>query len=141
MLGRHAHRPAKRPAAAAQDFNALWTGTDCWFIQGCTRNEYHEYRVEDQGFGEKGCLFFSHRAATGPLAYGPCQTSCWWNRRSSQNARRRALLRLHRPDFPQAYPFFFTRNIEGIPRQLPDGVDPLTTWPTRAMAAAPAPPD
>ncbi len=27
--------------------------------QGCTHNEYHEYRVEDDDFGGPGCMFFS----------------------------------------------------------------------------------
>ena len=39
--------------------------------QGCTRNEYHEYRVEESSFGESGCLFF-HLGCHGPLVLGPC---------------------------------------------------------------------
>ena len=41
--------------------------------QGCTRNEYHEYRVEEKKFGEKGCLFF-YMGCHGPLVTGPVQT-------------------------------------------------------------------
>jgi hydrogenase small subunit len=37
----------------------LWYGM--LIHQGCTRNEYHEYRVEDRDFGERGCLFFQHQ--------------------------------------------------------------------------------
>jgi len=50
--------------------------------QGCTRNEYHEYRVEEQDFGERGCLFF-HKGCHGPLVYGPCN-KLLWNRRNSK---------------------------------------------------------
>ena len=42
-----------------------WNAPEPWYgmlvHQGCTRNEYHEYRVEEQEFGEKGCLFFPSR--------------------------------------------------------------------------------
>jgi len=50
--------------------------------QGCTRNEYHEYRVEEKQFGEKGCLFF-YMGCQGPLVKGPCN-KILWNRRSSK---------------------------------------------------------
>ncbi len=105
--------------------------------QGCTRNEYHEYRVEDQGFGEKGCLFF-HMGCHGPLAYGPCN-KVLWNRRSSKTRVGVPCFGCTRPDFPQPYPFFHTRNIEGIPRQLPDGVDRAHYMAYKGMAAAAAP--
>jgi hydrogenase small subunit len=44
-----------------------------------------------------------------------------------------------RPDFPQPYPFFQTRNIEGIPLELPDGVDRAHYLAYKGMAAAAAP--
>ncbi|MDX9722201.1 MAG: NADH:ubiquinone oxidoreductase, partial [Myxococcota bacterium] len=50
--------------------------------QGCVRNEYHEYRVEERQFGERGCLFF-YLGCRGPIAYGPCN-KVLWNRRSSK---------------------------------------------------------
>ena len=43
--------------------------------QGCTRNEYHQYRVEDKKFGEKGCLFFTW-AATAPWPTAPATSCC-----------------------------------------------------------------
>lgn len=105
--------------------------------QGCTRNEYHEYRVEEQDFGEKGCLFF-HLGCHGPLAYGPCN-KVLWNRRSSKTRVGVPCFGCTRPDFPQPYAFFDTENIEGIPIQLPDGVDRAHYLAYKGMAAAAAP--
>lgn len=105
--------------------------------QGCTRNEYHEYRVEEKVFGEKGCLFF-HMGCHGPLATGPCN-KLLWNRRSSKTRVGVPCFGCTRPDFPQPYPFFETRNIEGIPIELPDGVSRAHYMAYKGMAAAAAP--
>ena len=105
--------------------------------QGCTRNEYHEYRVEEQDFGERGCLFF-HMGCHGPLAFGPCN-KVLWNRRSSKTRVGVPCFGCTRPDFPQPYPFFTTRNIEGIPKELPDGIDRAHYLAYKGMAAAAAP--
>jgi hydrogenase small subunit len=105
--------------------------------QGCTRNEYHEYRVEEHDFGETGCLFF-HMGCHGPLAFGPCN-KILWNRRSSKTRVGVPCLGCTRPDFPQAYPFFKTRSLEEIPLQLPDGVDRAHYLAYKGMAAAAAP--
>lgn len=105
--------------------------------QGCTRNEYHEYRVEENDFGEVGCLFF-HMGCHGPLAYGPCN-KILWNQRSSKTRVGVPCFGCTRPDFPQSYPFYETQNIEGIPLQLPDGVDRAHYLAYKGMAAAAAP--
>lgn len=105
--------------------------------QGCTRNEYHEYRVEEKRFGEKGCLFF-YMGCHGPLANGSCNKSLW-NRRSSKTRVGVPCFGCTRPDFPQSYPFFQTRNIEGIPIELPDGVSRAHYLAYKGMAAAAAP--
>ena len=105
--------------------------------QGCTRNEYHEYRVEERDFGEMGCLFF-HLGCHGPLVYGPCN-KVLWNRRSSKTRVGVPCFGCTRPDFPQKYPFFKTQSIEDIPLQLPDGVDRAHYLAYKGMAAAAAP--
>lgn len=105
--------------------------------QGCTRNEYHEYRVEENNFGEKGCLFF-HLGCHGPLAYGACNKMLW-NGRNSKTRVGVPCFGCTRPDFPQTYPFFQTRNIEGIPLELPDGVDRAHYLAYKGIAAAAAP--
>lgn len=105
--------------------------------QGCTRNEYHEYRVEEKKFGEKGCLFF-YMGCHGPLVTGQCNKALW-NRRSSKTRVGVPCFGCTRPDFPQQYPFFETRNIEGIPIELPDGVSRAHYMAYKGMAAAAAP--
>jgi len=105
--------------------------------QGCTRNEYHEYRVEEKQFGEKGCMFF-YLGCHGPLVHGPCN-KILWNRRSSKTRVGVPCFGCTRPDFPQYYPFFETRNIEGIPIELPDGVGRAHYLAYKGMAAAAAP--
>jgi NiFe hydrogenase small subunit HydA len=106
--------------------------------QGCTRNEYHEYRVEDRKFGEKGCLFF-HLGCHGPLVSGACN-KVLWNQRSSKTRAGVPCVGCTRPDFPQAYPFFQTRNVEGIPLELPREVSRPHYMAYKSMAAAAAPP-
>ncbi|MBF0460127.1 MAG: NADH:ubiquinone oxidoreductase [Magnetococcales bacterium] len=105
--------------------------------QGCTRNDYHEYRVEESSFAERGCLFF-HLGCHGPLTHGPCNRSLW-NRRSSKTRAGVPCFGCTSPDFPQPYPFFQTRNIEGIPIALPDGVSRAHYMAYKGMAAAAAP--
>ena len=105
--------------------------------QGCTRNEYHEYRVEEKQFGEKGCLFF-YMGCQGPLVTGPCN-KILWNRRSSKTRVGVPCFGCTHMDFPQQYPFFKTRNIEGIPIELPAGVSRAHYMAYKGMAAAAAP--
>ena len=105
--------------------------------QGCTRNEYHEYRVEDRKFGEKGCMFF-HLGCQGPLVHGPCN-KLLWSKRSSKTRVGVPCFGCTRPDFPQHYPFFETRNIEGIPIELPEGINRAHYMAYKGMAAAAAP--
>lgn len=105
--------------------------------QGCLRNEYHEYRVEEHQFGERGCLFF-HRGCRGPLTSGPCN-KLLWNRRSSKTNVGVPCVGCTSPEFPQPYPFFETRNIADVPLELPDGVDRAHYLAYKGMAAAAAP--
>lgn len=105
--------------------------------QGCTRNEYHEYRVEESDFGELGCLFF-HMGCAGPLVPGPCNTLLW-NRQSSKPRAGVPCFGCTDPEFPRATPFFQTPNIEGIPLSLPVGVNRAHYMVYKGMAAAAAP--
>lgn len=105
--------------------------------QGCVRNEYHEYRVEEHNFGEKGCLFF-YLGCRGPLTHGPCN-KVLWGRRSSKTRVGVPCVGCTEPDFPQPYPFFETRNIAEIPIELPTGVDRAHYLAYTGMAAAAAP--
>lgn len=105
--------------------------------QGCMRNEYHEYRVEEEDFGKRGCLFF-HMGCRGPLTHGSCN-KLLWNGCSSKTTVGVPCFGCTHPDFPQPYPFFHTRNIEGIPIDLPEGVDRAHYLAYKGMAAAAAP--
>ena len=105
--------------------------------QGCTRNEYHEYRVEERGFGERGCLFF-HMGCEGPMTRGACNRVLW-NQRSSKTRVGVPCFGCTRPEFPRATPFFETPNIEGLPLELPDGINRPHYLAYKTMAAAAAP--
>ena len=105
--------------------------------QGCTRNEYHEYRVEETDFGQKGCLFF-HMGCQGPLAHGPCN-KLLWNRRSTKTRAGSPCFGCTLPGFPGETPFFQTPNIESLPLVLPEGVDRAHYMAYKGMAAAAAP--
>ena len=105
--------------------------------QGCVRNEYHEYRVEERDFGEKGCLFF-HMGCRAPLTHGPCN-KVLWNQRSSKTRVGVPCVGCTQPDFPQSNPFFQTPNIADIPLELPEGVDRAHYLAYKGMAAAAAP--
>jgi hydrogenase small subunit len=105
--------------------------------QGCTRNEYHEYRVEENDFGEKGCLFF-HLGCHGPLAGGSCNKTLW-SKRSSKPRVGVPCFGCSEPSFPQDTPFYQTENIEGIPIALPNGISRAHYMVYKGMAAAAAP--
>lgn len=112
-----------------------WYGT--MIHQGCTRNEYHEYRVEESDFGELGCLFF-HMGCAGPLVPGPCN-KLLWNQQSSKPRAGVPCFGCTDPEFPKSTPFFHTQNIEGIPLSLPKGVNRAHYMVYKSMAAAAAP--
>lgn len=105
--------------------------------QGCTRNEYHEYRVEESSFGEAGCLFF-HLGCHGPLVPGPCN-KLLWNQQSSKPRSGVPCFGCTDPRFPDQAPFFQTPNIEGIPLRLPMGINRARYMVYKTMAAAAAP--
>ena len=105
--------------------------------QGCLRNEYHEFRVEEREFGERGCLFF-HRGCRGPLTSGPCN-KLLWNRRNSKTNVGVPCVGCTDPNFPQQHPFFETPNIADVPIELPAGVDRAHYLAYKGMAAAAAP--
>ena len=105
--------------------------------QGCTRNEYHEYKIEEKNFGERGCMFF-HLGCKGPTTNSACNKYLW----NEVNSKTRAgvpCFGCSRPDFPQEYPFFKTQDIVGTPVELPKGVDRAHYLAYKDMAAAAAP--
>jgi len=105
--------------------------------QGCTRNEHHEYKVEENVFGEEGCLFF-HLGCKGPTTQASCNKHLW----NDVNSKTRAgvpcfgCTDVH---FPHPTPFFETAHIAGTPLHLPKGVDRSYYLAYKEMAAAAAP--
>lgn len=119
------------------DFNRPLEWYGMMVHQGCTRNEYHEYRVEESDFGEKGCLFF-HLGCHGPLAHGPCN-KLLWNQRSTKTRIGTPCFACTDPTFPNSEPFFQTANIEGIPLSLPEGINRAHYMAYKGLAAAAVP--
>lgn len=124
-----------KPALDAQQQPREWYSM--LVHQGCTRNEYHEFRIEEEDFGAPGCLFF-HLGCLGPLTYGPCNKLLWAGR-TSRTRVGVPCVGCMRSDFPRPHPFFETRQIEDVPLDLPDGVDRAHFLAYKIMAEAAAP--
>ncbi|HNH35852.1 MAG TPA: NADH:ubiquinone oxidoreductase [Rhodocyclaceae bacterium] len=88
--------------------------------QGCTRNEYHEYDMEDHVPGGRGCMFFN-LGCQGPLTLAPCNTDLW-NGRSSKTRAGVPCFGCTSPGFPRDGDLFATPRIGDVPRVLPLGV-------------------
>ncbi|MDF1874790.1 hydrogenase [Sulfurimonas sp. SAG-AH-194-I05] len=105
--------------------------------QGCTRNEHHEYRVEENVFGEEGCMFF-HLGCKGPTTHASCNKHLW----NEVNSKTRAgvpCFGCTNTSFPHQSAFFETPTIAGTPLHLPEGVDRAYYLAYKDMAAAAAP--
>ncbi len=88
--------------------------------QGCTRNEYHEYDIEEHEFGEKGCLYYN-LGCQGPYTMATCNTELW-NNRSSKTREGVPCQGCVSPDFPRDAPLFKTEKVGDVPVTLPLGV-------------------
>lgn len=88
--------------------------------QGCTRNEYHEYDIEDTEPGGRGCMFFN-LGCQGPLTQAICNTDLW-NGQSSKTRAGVPCFGCTSPSFPQDN-LFQTEKIGEIPLYLPLGVE------------------
>ena len=105
--------------------------------QGCTRNEYHEYRCEEFEFGRPGCLFFG-LGCRGPMTYSHCNRVLW-NGVSSKPRAGVPCMGCTGPDFPGDAPFMVTPNVAGLPLVLPDGVSRAHYLAYKDLAAEAAP--
>lgn len=105
--------------------------------QGCTRNEYHEYDVEDTEFGERGCLFFN-LGCRGPSTLAVCNTELW----NGANSKTRAgvpCFGCTSPDFPRSHDLFRTEKIGAIPVELPLDVQRASYMAYKSLAHEAAP--
>jgi len=89
--------------------------------QGCTRNEYHEYDVEDHEPGGRACMYFN-LGCRGPVTEAICNRELW-NGRNSKTRAGVPCVGCTSPDFPQKHALFETRKISNIPIELPTGVE------------------
>jgi len=91
---------------------------------GCTRNEYFEYKIDNHIFGKKeGCMFYDH-GCKAPYTNGSCN-KILWNEVNSKTRAGSPCMGCTTPDFPQ-YNFFKTKKNMGIPQNLPLGVGKRT---------------
>ncbi len=106
--------------------------------QGCTRNEYHEYDIEDTELGGRGCMFFN-LGCQGPTTQAVCNTDLW-NRTSSKTRAGVPCVGCTSPSFPHEGDLFATEKIGDIPLRLPVGVERARymAYKNLARAAAPA---
>lgn len=91
---------------------------------GCVRNEYFEYKVDNHNFGElEGCMFYDH-GCQAPFTHASCNKILW----NEVNSKTRAGLPCFgctEPTFPKPNLFSTKKNM-GIPENLPLGVGKRT---------------
>ena len=88
---------------------------------GCTRNEYFEWKEEAEELGHKeGCLFYNF-GCRGPMTHAPCN-KILWNRVSSKTRVGMPCIGCTEFDFPLRENFFETKKNMGIPEEVPLGV-------------------
>ena len=87
---------------------------------GCTRNEYFEYKIDEHRFGElEGCMFYEH-GCQGTYTHNSCNKILW----NSVNSKTRAgqpCMGCSEPNFPDD-DLWRTKKNMGIPAKLPSGV-------------------
>jgi hydrogenase small subunit len=88
---------------------------------GCTRNEFFEYGLAAQSFGEKGCLF-PKLGCKGPDAHADCNDRLW-NRQSSKQRVGSPCLGCTDPNFPDAGSGWFFKTRSALP--TPEGANLL----------------
>ena len=87
---------------------------------GCTRNEYFEYKVDNHHFGSlEGCMFYDH-GCQAPFTHGSCN-KILWNEINSKTRAGLACFGCTEPSFPKQNLFSTKKNM-GIPEYLPVGI-------------------
>lgn len=87
---------------------------------GCTRNEYFEYKIDNHKFGElEGCMFYE-QGCQGPFTNSSCNTILW-NETNSKTRVGLPCMGCTEPSFPKQN-LFQTKKIMGIPQELPLGI-------------------
>lgn len=105
--------------------------------QGCTRNEYHEYDIEETEPGGRACMFFN-LGCQGPLTKAICNTDLW-NGVSSKTRAGVPCFGCTSPDFPHEKDLFNTEKVGDVPLYLPLGVERARYMAYKNLARAAAP--
>lgn len=105
--------------------------------QGCTRNEYHEYDIEDTELGGSACLYFN-LGCQGPVSRAICNTDLW-NGVSSKPRAGVPCFGCTDPTFPREADLFTTEKIGDVPSRLPLGVERPRYMAYKNLARAAAP--
>lgn len=105
--------------------------------QGCTRNEYHEYDIEDNQLGGRGCMYFN-LGCQGPNTLANCNSELW-NNRSSKTRAGVPCFGCTSPNFPKDGDLFKTEKLGAIPVSLPLGVSRSHYMAYKNLAKAAAP--
>jgi hydrogenase small subunit len=88
---------------------------------GCTRNEYFEYKISNHKFGAKeGCMFYEH-GCQAPYTKGSCN-KILWNEVNSKTRAGQPCMGCTEPSFPKV-DLYNTKKNMGIPATLPLGVN------------------
>jgi len=104
---------------------------------GCTRNEYHEYDVEETDFGQAGCLYYN-LGCQGPIALAACNQVLW----NGLNSKTRAgvpCFACMAPSFPRSRDLFKTEKLGEIPVEMPLGVERARYLAYKGLAKAATP--
>jgi len=87
---------------------------------GCLRNEYFEYKIDNHQFGNlEGCMFYEH-GCQGPYTNSSCN-KILWNEVSSKTRSGHPCVGCTEPTFPKEN-LYKTKTNMGIPANLPLGV-------------------
>jgi len=87
---------------------------------GCSRNEYFEWKVDANNFGEKeGCLYYK-QGCRAPMTHASCN-KILWNDVSSKTRSGTPCFGCTEPDFPRSN-LFSTKTNMSIPEDVPVGV-------------------
>ncbi len=101
---------------------------------GCLRNEYFEYKIDNHQFGNlEGCMFYDH-GCQGPFTNSSCN-KVLWNEVSSKTRSGHPCVGCTEPLFPKAN-LLSTKKYMGIPANLPLGVPKRTYLSLAGVAKA-----
>jgi hydrogenase small subunit len=88
--------------------------------QGCTRNEYFEWKIDTEALGQKeGCMFYEF-GCRAPMTHGSCNITLW-NEVGSKPRAGTPCFGCTEPSFPN-FRFFQTPKNMSIPAEVPLGV-------------------